>query len=268
MNLSKLQHWLIWLPSALGLIAILYALPTMRKKQIEQSEHQHKFSINNIETAAVEKLTSEQKKQVKQYYEDTASNIAAFDSLASFWSSEKVVHGAPLLPFYYTYRHIIKNPLATAYQTVSKGRLLTLLAMETQDPTMHNMLLNWSLELFYKGRQLAPDNDSISVDIASAKLWYIPDEGSVSSNNPMAAINELKVIIKNNPRQTYAMYALGMAAVFSNQTEKAIQYFEDILKVDKHSTMAMSALENIYKNMGDKQKERFWSRQKQLSIKH
>ena len=73
----------------------------------------------------------------------------------------------------------------------------------------------------------------------------------VNSKNPMEGILMLKEIAKEYPNNTTPLFHLGMFSIQTNQFEKAINYFTNVLNIDSNKIEAHLHLGDVFLQIGD-----------------
>ncbi len=72
-----------------------------------------------------------------------------------------------------------------------------------------------------------------------------------SSPNPMPGIMLLREVLEEDPKNVKALSALGLFSIQSNQLDKAIARFEQIVEIDSQNYLALEKLVDLYKSTND-----------------
>ncbi len=72
-----------------------------------------------------------------------------------------------------------------------------------------------------------------------------------SSPNPMPGIMLLREVLDEDPKNIKALSALGLFSIQSNQIDKAIARFEQIVDIDSQNYLALEKLVDLYKLTND-----------------
>jgi len=147
-------------------------------------------------------------------------------------------------------RFIFADSLALAYKTVGKldssAKYSELIALEI--PTLENLLKagNGYFEAFnftvdqtkrvaqaekaqdYYKRILEEDPSMLDVKSKLAMTY-------VASSNPMAGITMLREVLAEDPKNELAIYNLGILSITSGQLDRAIERFENLIKINPDS---------------------------------
>lgn len=98
---------------------------------------------------------------------------------------------------------------------------------------------------YNKALEITPKDYSIKTKLA---MTYIGGE------NPMEGIGILKGILKEDPKNETAMYQLGILSLQSGQNDKAVDRFEELVKIYPSNANAHYYLGVAYANIGKKEK--------------
>jgi cytochrome c-type biogenesis protein CcmH/NrfG len=113
--------------------------------------------------------------------------------------------------------------------------------------------------LFEKALLLDPDNDDLKVGLGSC---YVYGEGMVGdASQTMKGIQQLLAVVKKDSNNMQAQLVLGIGAVISNQTDKAIERLNKVASFDPHNLEAVSWLADAYAANGDKKNAIKWYEQ-------
>ena len=110
--------------------------------------------------------------------------------------------------------------------------------------------------LFEKALVLNPDNDSLKVGLGSC---YVYGQGMIGdATQTMKGIQHLLEVVKKDSNNMQAQMVLGIGAVISNQTDRAIVRLKKVVDFDAHNLEAVSWLADAYAAEGDKENAIKW----------
>jgi cytochrome c-type biogenesis protein CcmH/NrfG len=114
------------------------------------------------------------------------------------------------------------------------------------NPELQRWMATEAKELFEKGLEIDPKNDSLKVGLGSSILFGNLGEG------PMEGIRIIREVAERDPENMYAQFTLGLGGMISGQFDKAI---ERLLKVVQHqpdNIEAILMLADAYEQHNDK----------------
>lgn len=100
-------------------------------------------------------------------------------------------------------------------------------------------------EIFTKVLEMDPENTDAQIDLGSCWM-FAPDP-----ENPMQGITMLKSVVAKDSTNTRAILQLGHFSVLSGQFPKAIERFEQALRIDPKLVQTYLYLGDTYAKMGD-----------------
>ena len=113
--------------------------------------------------------------------------------------------------------------------------------------------------LFEKALVLDPNDDDLKVGLGSC---YVYGEGMIgNAEQTMKGIQQLLAVVKKDSNNMQAQLVLGIGAVISNQTDKAIERLSKVANFDPHNLEAVSWLADAYAAEGDKKNAIKWYEQ-------
>ena len=100
-------------------------------------------------------------------------------------------------------------------------------------------------KLFEKALALNPSSDSLKIALGSCYLF-----GNIS-DNPMQGIQMIREVADRDPNNMYAQMTLGMGAMISGQTDRAIERLSTVVKAQPQNLEVMIMLAEAYEQKGD-----------------
>lgn len=257
MNRSKITL----LVSGAVLFAILYfGGKTNQKKatlSLQKPAAQAAFDVNA--------LLSESKKSLKEYQIDfvkklenqveVTSNLneklSAINQLVTFWHDS--LHNHELFVFY----------LFQSAQLVNSEKSLTFAARqilqemrEERNPPLRIWKADRAIELFEKAISVNPANDSLKIDMATARI--IGKGMAGDAQETMSGVQQLLQIVRKDSSNMYAQLTLGIGGVLSSQYDKAIPRLELVIRNQPDNLEAVSWLADCYAAKNDKENAVKW----------
>lgn len=168
---------------------------------------------------------------------DTEQKANALDSLAQFWDRE-MYPGAAVL--YIEDKAVLLN---TAAQWIIAGDRYLSMA-EFGEPENKGFRLDKAADCYQK-----------ALDKESGNLTAKTGLGTVmvrKQENPMAGIALLREVVDADPGNIRALLQLADFSIMSNQPEKAIARFDQVLQVDPNYVDAFFFKAETYAKMGNK----------------
>ena len=168
-----------------------------------------------------------------------------FSILADFWKDS----AKSFIPYAYYLSESAKLDNSEKNLTFAARLILENMRRETKTD-----IKVWEAQtaatLFEKALQLNPNNDDLKVGLGSC---YVYGEGMVGdATQTMKGIQQLLEVVKKDSNNMQAQLVLGIGAVISNQTDKAIVRLKKVVEFDKHNLEAVSWLADAYASEGDK----------------
>lgn len=258
-NVKKQQTILVSAALALFIVIFFFGKTIPPKKTAPKSESSAESATANVLSTsqliaeARKKLTVEQVNRLNELEKGISrgdikkQQIEANNQLASFWGDSMHQH---LLGAYYLGE---AAKLENSEKNLNFAARLFLNDLVTED---NPALLKWmglqAKALLDKSLELNPDNDSAKVGIGVCYLY-----GNISEA-PMAGIQLIRQVLEKNPHNVYAHMILGMGGIRSGQFDKAIEHFDEILKVQPDNLEAIFNLAETYDRKGDKSNAIKW----------
>lgn len=203
--------------------------------------------IDSILSASRLQLTPDQQAYVTQLEaaivrgDIKKQQIKVYNQLASFWKDSAHL----LLPYSYYLAEAAK--LENSEKSLTFAARFYLREVRTQeDPALKSWLAFQGKELFEKSLSINPANDSNKIGLGSCYLF-----GNISAN-PMEGIKLIREVAERDPDNMYAQFTLGLAAIISGQTDKAIERLTKVVAKYPENEEANLLLAEAYERKGDK----------------
>jgi tetratricopeptide (TPR) repeat protein len=240
----------------LTLLLVFGKIDTQKQAPVAATEHaghddEPPFSITAYETSSKQKLSPTQSALVAAIENSVSrgavkdQQVKAYQQLAQFWRDS--VHNHELYVFY----------LSKASKLVNSEKNLTFAARQIleelrreEEAELRGWKAEQAIELYNAAINLAPDNDSLKVEMASC---YVFGKGMAGDpQQTMAGIQQLLQVVKRDSMNMQAQLVLGIGGVVSTQYDKAITRLQTVLKNEPGNFEAMSWLADAYAAKGDK----------------
>jgi lipopolysaccharide biosynthesis regulator YciM len=203
-------------------------------------------SFDSLQDAARKELPQHAKEEIKTIenqiaaIRDSSSMAASFSSLAKAWQEHKQLQVA-------AYYHAKAAKLENSPKKLNfAGQLFLELMSHATSESIHVWDADQAIACFQRSLELEPGNDTTKIALASTLI-----EGK---GETMEGVQMLLAITRENPDNVPANITLGRLAIQSGQFDKAIGRFETILKQEPKNTEAMYFLAESYKGKGEKDK--------------
>lgn len=177
-----------------------------------------------------------------------------YTALANFWKDSV----AAIVPYIYYLSEAAKLDNSEKNLTFAARFILENMRREPEAD-----LKVWEAEtaatLFEKALQLNPGNDDLKVGLGSC---YVYGQGMIGdAAQTMKGIQQLLEVVKKDSNNMQAQLVLGIGAVISNQTDKAIVRLKKVVDFDAHNLEAVSWLADAYAAEGDIENALKWYEQ-------
>lgn len=231
--------------------------------------NQKKTPVNSVKPAAaafdVKTILVEAKKSLNTYQNSFINNLesqiensanadeklSATNQLVTFWHDS--LHNHELYVFY----------LFQAAQLVNSEKSLTFAARqilqemrEERNPPLRIWKADRAIELFEKAVSINPVNDSLKIDMASARI--IGKGMAGDAQETMAGVQQLLQIVRKDSSNMYAQLTLGIGGVLSSQYDKAIPRLELVIRNQPKNLEAVSWLADCYAAKNDRENAIKW----------
>lgn len=255
------QHF-IAIGTGLALLLGLYfggsTVATNKKKTAPtEKAGEHSFNIANFEAAIVGQLPAYQKMYVADLQKKwaNASNLdekhTYLHKLSGFWK-DSVPN--PPIHFFYT-GELSKLDNTEKSLTFAAHSILGYLPYEKDHERKH-WLANRGKELFDIALSLNQANDSTIIGIAGC-IMYGADAGG-QDNNPMAGILKVREVAERDSTNIFAQYMLGIGGLISGQFDKAAIRFEKVIAAQPNNMEVMFKLAESYEMSQNNEKAVLW----------
>jgi len=252
-NVKKQQTILVSAALALFIVIFFFGKTIPDKKPVPkpasttEAAESNALSVTQLLAEARKKLTVDQVNYINELEKGVSrgdikkQQIEANKHLASFWGDS--VHQHILGAYYLGEAAKLEN----SEKNLNFAARLFLSDLATEEnPALQKWMGLQAKALLDKSLELNPDNDSAKVGIGFCYLF-----GNISEA-PMAGIQLIREVLQKNPHNVYAHMVLGAAGIRSGQFDKAIEHFDDILKVQPENLEAIFNLAETYDRKGDK----------------
>jgi outer membrane protein len=245
--MQKAQYIIISL--ALLTVGLLFALPkvivkddrhtapTLDKQHANGAENNkikeiHQVEISQNDLKILNSLT-------KSYYSvsDTKKKLKFVDSLAGYYQK---LHRYDSSAKYYQ-EELKLQPTTENYVKTGDAYFEAFSFSQDQQPE-----LSVKAREYYQ-KALEKDTGNLAIKNKIAATF-------IGTNEAMEAVVILRQIIKADPKNKEALYNLGLMSIQSNQLDKAVGRFEEILKYYPDDAGAHFYLGICYQNLEQKQK--------------
>jgi tetratricopeptide (TPR) repeat protein len=230
---SKNRHLIIVICLAIGLMGFLATRPKFVVKGKDKSVQQNQTQASSKDESHKVSITQETKEQIQilqkevQKASGTADRIKTFRQISSLFLKESVFDSA--------------------------GVYLEKIANLEPNP------FNWTnaADAYFQAYNLALDESSISFAVEKTRQCYnkvLEKEAGnlhaktnmamtfVRTDSPMKAIGMLREVLDQDPNYVPALMSLGGLSMQSNQFDKAMMRFQNVLKIDPRNINAKIGL--------------------------
>ena len=254
-------HRLLLISGAVLLTVIIFFLPSQinpgkeDKTVKEDSLIQEGFNPGPLLASAKESLDSTQLKNL-EFLESALSkngdsDTAMLDGIGRFWDRNGIPAAAAI---WFEKKAVLaeseKNWLDAAYRYFDAFRL-------AEDTTIKALLVQKAINAYDKVLAINPENLNAKTDLGACY--------ADGTTEPMKGIMMLREVVTADPNHEMAQYNLGMLSVKSGQLDKAIERFNNVLRINPKraeiyfylgqvqlqkgdTTQAISAYETFIKN--------------------
>lgn len=230
MSAKKTQVLLI--AGALVLTVLLFIAPKLAP-MVEPGEQKAATAVSPSQT--LELYVNMALKNVEPNEKATLEKLAQaklYDSIAAFWDKVK----RPDLASHYIEQKAILNNKPQDW--FNAGSRYYYSVQFCKDNTEIPVLYQCAMRCFNKGLVMDPDNTEAKIMLASCFV-----EGS---GEPMVGITQLKEIEKTDSNNVRLQLSFAFFSVKSGQTEKAIERFKKVLRIDSTYIAAYLHLADAY----------------------
>jgi len=121
------------------------------------------------------------------------------------------------------------------------------------DPALKQWKALQAQELFERSLKRNPANDSSQIGLGAAILY-----GGLAS--PMEGVGKIRTVAERDSTNVYAQMTLGEASLMSGQTDKAIERFERVVRLQPENLQALLMLADTHERGGRKPQAVQWYR--------
>lgn len=211
------------------------------------------LDVNSILTTSRQQLTPTQQAYVTQLEaaivrgDVKQQQIKVFRQLASFWKDSAHL----LLPSAYYSSEVAK--LENSEKSLTFAARFYLERVRSQeDPAIKTWMALQAKDLFERALAINAANDSNKIGLGSCYLF-----GNISAN-PMVGVKLVREVAEKDPENTYAQFTLGLAAMISGQTDKAIERLTFVVAKEPENEEVNLLLAEAYERKGDKKNAVKW----------
>ena len=242
---------LILVSIGLLLFCIIYffgrTIPLKKPQQAVKSNTEQQLSIKSILAASRQQLTPAQQTYVSQLEaaivrgDVKQQQINVYNQLAAFWRDTAHL----LLPATWYSGEVAK--LENSEKSLTFAAQFYLDKVRRQDdPAIKSWMATQAKDLFERALVLNPANDSNKIGLGSCYLF-----GNISAN-PMEGVKLIREVAEKDPENMYAQFTLGLAAMISGQSDRAIERLTKVVAHEPRNEEAHLLLAEAYEKKGDK----------------
>ncbi len=246
------QQWILILAGVLLVIGLYFFGNTVNQKKFPAIAANDSPPVSNITTQEViakskQTLNAAQVQKLMQLENSVVrgdvhnQQLKIDQQLSLYWMDS--LHNEQLGAYY----------IGEAAKLESSEKNLTFAAhlllsnlLATTDAAMQHWLATQAKELFESALKLNPDNDSSKIGLGACYMF-----GNISEN-PMQGILAIREIADKNPGNVYAQMMLGLGGIQSGQLDKAIERFNNVIKMQPDNVEAILDLAQAYDRKDDK----------------
>lgn len=253
------KQQIIVVGGGVALLCLIYffgrTVPTQKAGPVAAATQQDSTAIDikAILSASKQKLSVSQQEYISRLESSVVrgdvkeQQIKMFKQMAEFWKDS--AHS--LLPFAYYTAEAAK--LENSQKNLTFAAQFFLDGVRRQaDPSLRNWMATQAKELFEKGLELDPNNDSLKIGLGSCYLF-----GNISSN-PMEGILKIREVTERDSTNMYAQFMLAQGALISGQMDKAIERLTKVATYEPDNLEAVLMLADIHEGKGNKAEAIRW----------
>lgn len=179
---------------------------------------------------------------------------SSYSQLANFWKDS----ASAFVPYIYYLSESAKLDNSEKSLTFAARLILENMRRENR-PDLKIWEAQTAAELYEKALVLNPDNDDLKIGLGSC---YVYGQGMIGdASQTMKGIQTLLEVVRKDSTNMQAQMVLGIGAVISNQTDRAIVRLQKVVDNDAHNLEAVSWLADAYAAEGDKENAIKWYEQ-------
>jgi tetratricopeptide (TPR) repeat protein len=172
--------------------------------------------------------------------------IKVYHELAHFWRDS--VHVDMLHLWYEAEAARLEN---SEKSLTFAGHLFLENLLEQNVPQIKQWQAFQAEDLFKRSLKINPINDSSKIGLGSVYIF-----GDITP--PMQGVAMLKEVADRDSNNVYAQMMMGVASLYSDQVDKAIERFKKVVFLDPGNIEAAFRLANIYERLGNKAEAIRW----------
>jgi tetratricopeptide (TPR) repeat protein len=177
-----------------------------------------------------------------------------YEALAAFWKDSV----ASFVPYAYYLSESAKLDNSEKNLTFAARLILENMRREAK-ADVKAWEAETAADLFERALKLDPENDDLKVGLGSC---YVYGQGMIGDpQQTMKGIQQLLQVVRKDSNNMQAQMVLGIGAVISNQSDKAITRLKKVVDFDPHNLEAVSWLADAYAATGDKKNAIRWYEQ-------
>lgn len=179
---------------------------------------------------------------------------SSHSQLADFWKDS----ASAFVPYIYYLSEAAKLDNSEKNLTFAARLILENMRRENR-PDLKIWEAQTAAELYEKALVLNPDDDDLKIGLGSC---YVYGQGMIGdATQTMKGIQTLLEVVRKDSTNMKAQMVLGIGAVISNQTDRAIVRLQKVVDDDAHNLEAVSWLADAYAAEGDKENAIKWYEQ-------
>jgi tetratricopeptide (TPR) repeat protein len=222
------------------------------KKPVAVMHEETSLSVDTILFHAREALTPEQTTRLN-FLEHSISRgdvkdqqLHIYHQLAAFWRDS----ARKFEPFAWYTAEAARLENSEKSLTFAAHLFLNRLVQET-NPQVKEWEAFQSKDLFDRSLKLNPANDSSKIGLGSVYLY-----GGIAM--PMQGISMIREVADRDSGNIYAQWTLGQASLYSGQTDKALERFKRVVRLDPKSPDGYLMVADVSEQMGNKKEAIEW----------
>jgi tetratricopeptide (TPR) repeat protein len=251
----KKQQW-ITLGISICLVFTLYFFGRTVPHKTADSQQETSTNVvifDSILAHAKEKLAQEQVLKLNQLEHSISrgdvksQQLDVYHQLAHFWKDTARIFEP------YAFYEAEAARLENSEKNLTFAAHLFLSNLQAEgNPGLKTWKARQAKDLFERSLKLNPGNDSSVVGLGATYIY-----GNISAN-PMEGILKVREVLEKDSTNVFALITLGRGSLISGQTEKAIERFEQVVKIQPGNLEALLTLADINEKKGDTKSAIAW----------
>ena len=232
----------------------LTVTPTQADQHSAEDGHGH-FSIDTLLAQAKQNLTPEQVTRIAFMESSITRGDVGEQQLHLYHQLAKFYADTARMFEPYAWYSAQAARLENSEKSLTFAARLFLNSIQSEpNPEVKSWKALQAKDLFERSLKINPANDSSSVGLGAAYLF-----GGISEN-PMEGILMLRKVAEEKPDFIYAQMMLGHASVVSGQLDKALERFNQVIKIDAKNLEATLSIAEVHERKDDKAEAIIWYR--------